>query len=164
MTSKKAGSIECFDCDFQPISGGFGAHIGLQVTPVLSLNADLRGTGQLISSNVFEDAYLFQTTFMATAKYHIGPRLWLQGGLGFANLSVTVDDGFLQSDETVDNGGAVMFAGGYEIANNRRMSIDLSLRVVNAAYDGLGDNIQSVMFGVEFNFHPRPVVRVYRRY
>lgn len=162
MTSKQVGSIDCIDCDFQPISGGFGAWIGVQLSPQLALIGDFRTTGQLIQSDFFTDSYLFQSTLMASLKYWVAPRLWIQAGIGFANVSVTVDDGYLASDETLDNGGAVMFAAGYEIAASRFMSIDLNLRVVNAAYDGLGDNIQSVMVGVGFNWFSRR--GMYRRY
>jgi len=164
MKSKTSGSFGCAGCDYQPAAFGFGIHGGLQLTPQLAILADFRTTGQMVAQDVFDDIFLFQSTFMVAAKYHVAPRLWVQGGLGGANLSLSANDGFTQADEDVANGGAVMAAGGYEIANNRRMSIDLSLRVVNASYDGLGDSIQSVMFGLEFNFHPRPRIRVMARY
>jgi len=160
MKSKNTGAIQCADCNYDTAAGGFGVHLGFQLNPQLSIAADLRGTGQLISSDFFSDAYLIQTTFMGVAKYHLAPRFWIQGGVGFANLSITVDDGYVQTDDKVDNGGAVMIGGGIEVATGRKMSIDLSLRIIDAAYDGLGDNIQSVMLGLDFNFHPRPVVHV----
>lgn len=156
MSSDKLGSIECFDCDFQPIAGGFGGYVGIMLNGRMAIKGDLRATAQTLDANGTE--VLFQTTLMASLAYWVTPRLWIEGGLGVANLSVSVDDGYTADDETVDNGGAGMLAAGFEVARGRRIAIDLHVRGISGSYDGINDQIFAGMIGVGFTWYPRVVV------
>jgi hypothetical protein len=156
MSSDKLGSIECFNCDFQPISGGFGGYVGIVLNPRLAIKADLRATAQTLDAD--GTAFLVQTTFMGSLTYWLTPRVWIEGGLGVANLSVNIDDGFSEQDETVDNGGAGMLAAGFEVARGRRIAIDLHVRGISGSYDGINDQIFAGMVGVAFTWYPRVVV------
>jgi hypothetical protein len=162
----ESGPLECAGCDYSPAAGGFGANIGLQLGPRLSLRADLRATAQTLDAD--GTAYLIQTTFMAVAQYWVSPRLWVAGGLGGANLSIDIDDGFGGSyNDDLGSGGATMLGIGYELVRSRahrrrgRMpfAIDLHFRFTTGTYDGLNDQIYSGIVGVGFQWYsPRRAV------
>ena len=157
MSSDRVGSIECFNCDFQPLSGGFGIYGGFVLNPRLAIKGDLRATAQTLDAN--GTAYLIQTTLMAALTYWITPRLWIEGGLGVATLSVSIDDGYTAGDETVDNGGAAEFAIGFEVARHQRLGIDIHFRGISGSYDGINDQIFAGMVGVAFTWFPRLVIQ-----
>lgn len=158
----ESGPLECAGCDYSPIAGGFGANIGLQLGPRLAIRADLRATAQTLDAD--GTAFLVQTTFMAVAQYWVSPRLWIAGGLGGANLSIDVDDGFAAGTADIGSGGASMFGIGYELVRSRPwrarrgklpFSIDLHFRFTAGHYDGLGDQIYAGMVGVGFQWYSR---------
>lgn len=149
--SNDNGAIECGNCDYQPASVGFDFHLGGMVNPRLALLGEIWGTGQAVDAS--GTTVLVQTMVMFAVQYWATPQLWLKGGIGGANLSYSIDDGYDQYSNDVDSGAAIMGAVGYELLSSPRFSIDLQLRVGSGSYDKLNDHIDTGMLGLGFNWY-----------
>lgn len=148
--SAESGPIECAGCDYDPAAGGFDFHIGGMISPRLALVFEIWGTAQALESS--GRTMLVQTMAMVGLQYWLTRQLWIKGGVGAANLSVSYDDGRGGDSEDIDTGGAIMGAIGYEIMSSRRFAIDLQLRVGSGTYSGIDDQINAATFGVGFNW------------
>lgn len=149
--NSKAGNVTCADCGGEPITGAFSFHLGGMLSPRFALLFEYSGTfKQLDAQNVNT---LTQSFALIAAQYWVSSKVWIKGGLGFAHLSRSYDDGFIVEDSPISEGGAVMGAVGYEIMSGPRFAIDVQLRLGVGTYDGLGaDNqIQSGTVGVGFS-------------
>lgn len=149
--SAESGPIDCLGCDYEPAAAGFNFHIGGMVNPRLAILFEVWGTGQQVTAS--GDEVLMQTMAMVALQYWLTPQLWIKGGIGGAHLSLSVDDGFGDSDSLeIDDGGAVMGAIGYELMSTRKFAIDLQLRLGSGTYDGIDDQIHSGMVQIGFNW------------
>ncbi len=149
--SNANGAIQCGNCDYQPASIGFDVHLGGMINPRLALLGEIWGTGQAVDAS--GTTVLVQTLAMFAVQYWVTPQLWLKGGIGGANLSYSIDDGYDQYSSDVSSGAAFMAAAGYEILSSPRFAIDLQLRLGSGSYDSLGDNINTAMIGMGFNWY-----------
>lgn len=149
--SAESGPIECFDCSYNPGAVAFDFHIGGMLNPRLALLFELWFAGKTLDS--VGNELLLQTMAMAAAQTWVTPRLWLKGGLGLAHLSYSYDDGYYADEEPIADGVAVMGAVGYDILVGPRFALDLQLRLGVGSYDGIGDSIQTGVFGVGFSWY-----------
>jgi hypothetical protein len=67
------------------------------------------------------------------AQFWVTPRIWLKGGLGIGQLSVSDEAGNrVAASET---GTGVLFAGGVELLQTRSFAMDLQLRGSAVTYE-----------------------------
>lgn len=145
-------AISCAGCDYDPIAGEFDFHIGGMLSPRFALLFEVQANVQTVADNAYYVETLGSAAGMVAAQYWLTPQLWLKGGLGFASLSVSRDDGYeTQSSDSVE-GGAAMGAIGYELLSARTFSIDLQGRLITASYEDIDANITSGTIGVGFNW------------
>ena len=150
--SDTSGPIECVNCDYNPAAFGFDFHIGGMLNPRLALLLEIWGTGQTLDNA--GSVTLMQGMFMVAAQYWVTPQLWIKGGLGAADLSLSYDDGYYEpTSEAIDKGGAVMGGLGYEVMSSRRFAIDIHGRIGIGTYDGIQDQITVGTVGVGFNWY-----------
>jgi hypothetical protein len=148
--SDSQGAIGCSQCEANPASVGLDFHIGAMINPKLALLFEFWGQGQALDGTTT----LVQSMGMIAAQYWVTPQLWLKGGLGVSNLSVSIDDGFNDpGSEEIDNGGAVMGAIGYELLSSPRFAIDLQGRFGMGTYDGIDEQIETGMIALGFNWY-----------
>ncbi len=153
------GPIRCDGCDYDPIAGGFDFHVGGMLNPRLALLFEVWGTGQQLDAVGANT--LMQTMVMVAAQYWVTPQLWIKGGIGAANLSISSDDGFGDTNSIdIGAGAALMGAVGYEVMSSRKFSMDLQFRLGAGTYQddgnggvGINDQITTGMFGVGFNWY-----------
>lgn len=148
--SSDTNVTDCGNCDYEPAAVGFDFHLGGMVNPRLALLGELWGTVQAVEQS--GRTALVQTMFLVAAQYWVSPQLWIKGGIGAAQLSLSYDDGFEGDSRELDTGGALMGAIGYEILSGERFSIDLQGRLGSASYEGLGDNITAGTVSLGFNW------------
>lgn len=145
-----SGPIDCYDCGYSPVAWGLDFHIGGMLSPTLALVGEIWGQAQTLDSG--GDA-LVQTMVLGAAQMWVTPQLWLKGGLGVANLSISYDDGYESRSDDIDSGGAIMGAIGYEILHSPQFALDLQLRLGAGFYEGIDEQISSGMFSVGFNWY-----------
>lgn len=145
-------SIGCAGCDYDPIAVEFDFHIGGMLSPRLALLFEVQANVQTVAENAYYVETLGSGAGMIAAQYWLTPQLWLKGGLGFASLSVSRDDGYVTESSDSVEGGAAMGAVGYELLSARTFSIDLQGRLITASYDDIDANITSGTVGVGFNW------------
>lgn len=155
--SDRFGDIECTNCDYNPLSGMIEGHIGGFIGPRLALLGEVGVNGQTISSDISGDTTtLIQGTLMIAAKFWVTPQLWIQGGIGFANLRLErsyYGDGIVDESSIPENGMALMGAVGFELMSARHFSIDLSGRLVNGAYKGIDNTVTGATIGIGINWY-----------
>lgn len=142
---------ECFDCDVDPIAAGIDFHIGGMINPRMALLFEFWGHAQQIDEagvNV-----LSQSLAMGAIQYWTSPRLWLKGGLGFASLDVSYDDGYIYDEAEIDSGLAILGAIGYELVHSHSFALDLQLRLASAGYEGIDETVNVGMIGIGFNWY-----------
>lgn len=154
--------VVCTGCNGDPLSFEGDVHLGWMMSPRLALLFEAEGVGQTIANTgAFTDT-LVQSTAMVGAQYWLTPQLWLKGGIGAAQLSVTRDDGFSTTQSDSLNGGAIMGAVGYEVMSARNFAIDLQARITGGTYkdttvnaDGTtkDSNLATTSIGVGFNWY-----------
>lgn len=142
-----SGVTSCSGCDVKPLTGEFDFHIGGMLTNRFALMFEGQVNTQRVS-RAFDDTYLSQGAAMLAAQYWLLPMLWVKGGIGFASLQV--DDGYFVGD--YGTGGALMGAAGVELFSARNFALELQGRVINGAYNGLGDNVTSGTIGIGVNW------------
>ena len=121
--SDSGGDIECVNCDYGTAAGQGSLHIGGFIGRRFALMGEAQANMQTLATDGFDDLVLVQTAVMLAGQYWVTPQLWLKGGIGFANLSVT--DTYDGASSRPENGGAIMGAIGYELLSARFFSIDL---------------------------------------
>lgn len=78
----------------------------------------------------FENEFILVNSISALAvQKWIGPKLWIKGGIGLANLSIS--DGHNEADSS---GFGLMAAGGFDLSQSGNFALDLQLRVGSAFY------------------------------
>lgn len=150
--SDTSGPIECGNCDYNPAAFGFDFHIGGMISPRLALLFELWANGQSLEST--GTVTLMQGMAMVAAQYWVTPQLWIKGGLGASDLSISYDDGYYEpTSEAVDQGGAIMGGIGYEVMSSRRFALDIQGRLGIGTYDGIQEQITVGTIGVGFNWY-----------
>lgn len=154
--------VACSGCDGDPLSFEADVHLGWMMSPRLALMFEAQGVGQTIADNgTFTDT-LVQSTAMVGAQYWLTPQLWLKGGIGAAQLTVTRDDGFSTANSDSLDGAAVMGAVGYEVMSARNFAIDVQARLTGGTYkDGTTNldgstsdtNLTTTSVSVGFNWY-----------
>ncbi len=142
-----SGPIECDGCE-DSVSGSFDAHIGVMLSPRLSLQFEVWGAGQALDAEA--DTTLVQVLALGAVQYWVTPRLWVKGGLGTAHLSMSYADS--ETNDELDTGGAAMAAVGYELIHRPRFALDVQLRGGTGTYDVIDDQISQGMlqFGLSW--------------
>jgi hypothetical protein len=149
--SSDSNVTQCRNCDYEPAAVGFDLHLGGMINPRTALLGEVWGTVQSVEQS--GRTALVQSMFLVAAQYWVTPQLWIKGGVGASQLSLSYDDGFEGDSTEIDTGGAVMGAVGYEILSSERFSIDLQGRLGSASYDGIGDNITNGTVSLGFNWY-----------
>jgi hypothetical protein len=144
--SGDSGILGCTGCDYDPLAGGVHFQIGGMLNPRVALVGEVFSAGQQLDS--FGDEILFQTQLMIALQYWLTPRLWIKGGIGGSFLTVSYDDGVGAGSESLDEGGALMAALGYELAASDRFAVDLQLRLASGTYEALDQQINTATVGV----------------
>ena len=148
----KNTSLECSDCDYNPVAVGGEVHVGYMVNPRLALILELSGTAKTLDASGSQT--LTQYMGFLAAQYWVTERLWLKGGIGGAQLALQIDDGVFVSEESVGSGGSLLGAIGYEIVAGPRFALDLQLRLTSAAYEGkVNDSIDTGVFGLGLDWY-----------
>jgi len=153
----RGGELDCTNCDQQPATLGFDLHIGMVVAPRLAVMLEVQANGQLIAADdtgTMTTATLVQSAVLGAAQLWLTPRLWLKGGLGFANLQLDFDDelGFVAS-EPISNGVAALAGIGYEVMAMPGFAVDLQGRLLVGSYRGIDEQISSATVGVGINWY-----------
>jgi hypothetical protein len=132
---------------YEGFSGTF--HIGGMLSPDMALLFDGWGIGY----SPDEDRTLFHNIGTIALRYFVGPKLWLQGGLGWSNFSLSCTDDAIDPncDESSETGGAAMVAAGLELFQTWTFALDVSVRFGVGAYEDGDVNMGSVQLG--FNWY-----------
>ena len=133
--------VACSGCDGDPVSAAFDAHLGWMSSPRLAFMFEVQGTGQTIDQNSAFTDTLLQSTETVGVQYWLTPQLWLKGGIGAAQLTVSRDDGFDTAQSDSIDGVAITGAVGYEILSARNFAIDLQLRATGGSYKDATTNV-----------------------
>lgn len=152
------GDIECYDCDYSPVSGMGSFHIGGFVGPRLALMGEFQVNAQTLSSDsrTGETQTLVQGAAMLAGQYWLTPQLWVKGGVGFASLRVDTSwygDGIVDETTIPENGIALMGAVGYELLSARNFSIDLEGRLINGTFSALDNTVTAGSIGIGINWY-----------
>ncbi len=139
--SSDSDEIRCDGCDVEPVAVSASFEIGAMLNPRLALLVHLRATGR--SLDVDGVNILWNSMGLIAAKYWLNRQLWVKGGLGFATLGITYDDGFVTEDTQLDEGGAGLLAIGYEVLHSRRFALDLSLTATSSTFSQVEDTINT---------------------
>jgi hypothetical protein len=155
--SDRGGDIECSGCDYSPLAGEGGGHIGGFLGPRFALMAELQVNVQTLTSDRFngDTTSLVQSALMVAGQYFITPQLWIKGGIGFANIQVErsyYGDGIIDAASAPESGGAILGAVGYEVLSSRLFSVDLQGRLLNGSYKGIDNNVTAASVGVGINW------------
>jgi hypothetical protein len=146
-------AIGCAGCDYDPIAGEFDFHIGGMLSPRFALLFEVQANAQTVAENAYYVDTLGSGAAMIAGQYWLTPQLWIKGGLGFASLSVSRDDGYDIADSESEEGVAVMGGIGFEVYSARNFAVDLQGRLISSSYDGIGQNISAGSVGVGFNWY-----------
>ena len=141
----------CIDCDYDPVAFGVDFHIGGMINPRMAILGELTLTGQTLDADGF--SWVYQSMLLGAVQYWLTPALWVKGGIGFSQLDIQYDDGFVVYEETIDTGVGLLGAIGYEVLHSTRFAIDLSLRLQGASYDAIEDSVSSALFAIGFNWY-----------
>ncbi len=137
-------SDNCADCESLEGAGG-DFHVGFMVSPQLALLAE----GYVVS-HTENNLTLDQSMGTLAAQYWVRPNLWIKGGLGSGQITLSNDDGEALRDAEV--GAAVMFAGGFEVYQGEAFAVDLALRVGAVSYED-ADTVTQTAATVGFNWY-----------
>jgi hypothetical protein len=134
---------DCEDCD--PLDGvALDIHLGGMITPRLALMFD----GSAVSHQLGDGA-LTQAVDTVALQYWVTPRLWIKGGVGVAQMSVSDEDG--ETVEESETGRGALAAIGYELVQSRTFALDLQARVAAGEYSDVTITNGSVLLG--FNWY-----------
>lgn len=150
MTAK-SGPIRCDGCDGDPATGSLGFWIGAMVRPRLAILFHGSINGRSLDADGVET--MWDSTALVAAKYWFTPRLWVKGGLGYASLVVTYDDGFTSTSDQLDQGGAAMLGVGLEAVHSPRFSLDVSLTGTTSSFKDIDDQIDVALLGLGLNWY-----------
>lgn len=146
--------IRCLDCDYNTGAFGFDLHIGAMVNPRLALLFEVWGTLKPLDSQGLET--LSQTLALVAAQYWLNPRLWIKAGIGFAHLGISYGDSY-EGEQSIDDGGAIMGAIGYELVTtrhgNHEFSLDLQLRLGAGSYEGIDEQVSAGTLSLGLNWY-----------
>ena len=143
-------TIRCDGCGGAPVAVGASGYVGFYLGPRLAVLGDLSATSRPLDG--FYSDYLVQTQLTGNVRYWATPRLWVQGGLGFSNLSESYEDEFGTVSDTVGAGGALVLAAGFDFLVGPGFAWDVNGRVNIGTYDGLGDTITTGMVNIGINW------------
>jgi hypothetical protein len=152
MTSS-AGDFECLDCDTEPPAIAFDLHVGTMIMPRMALQAEAWVQSRALDA--YGDSSIGQSMFLLALQYWLTPRFWIKGGLGFASLTVSYNNGFEDVTDNVNDGSAVMGALGYELVSSSSFALDLQLKTGAGIYDdgADGEDISSGVLAVGVNWY-----------
>ncbi|MCG8422295.1 MAG: hypothetical protein MJE77_30605 [Proteobacteria bacterium] len=153
------GPIECANCEYDPFAGAIDFHIGGMINPRLAVMLEASLAGK--SLDEAGDVTLMQYMGFAAVQLWVTQRLWIKGGIGWAGMTQTFDNGFEVREDEIGDGGALMGALGVEIVSGRRFALDLQLRLANvqlaregSEYNGVfGDAVQTGLLSLGFNWY-----------
>lgn len=132
------------DCGDSLEAGGISLFGGFYVTPRLVVIGDLWGTIHAESDPLVGSVSISQTFFTANVRAFVSDRIWLQGGLGGAQVKLTVDDQEFDSD-TVPG---LLLGAGVELMTRRSFALDLQFRYGSGIYEDGDTKINSVGLGI----------------
>jgi hypothetical protein len=112
-------------------AGGFSLYAGTMIMPALAITGELWGMAH-------QDGDVTASQVLATANLRawVAPRLWLQGGFGFARSKVTNDGPIVMTESVSDTVPAATAAIGVELVHARTFALDLQLRGGSGFYRG----------------------------
>jgi hypothetical protein len=153
--SSKDGPIDCPRCDYNPLAVEIDLHIGGMLSPRLALMAELQGNVQPVDEQGGGEGTksLAQGALMFAAQYWVVPKVWIKGGIGFAQLSYNYSDSSGEFDDPIDDGAALMVGAGIELLSSRDFALDLQGRYIRGTYDGIDDSISSGTIGIGVNWY-----------
>jgi len=141
------GSFGLADCDtcesFDGVAADF--HIGAMLTQRLGLMWDVSAV-----SEATDDLAVTHAISTAAAQFWVTPRVWIKGGIGVGQLSVSDNNGDVVAESEV--GAGVMFAAGVEVLQSRNFALDLQLRGSGVTYDE-NDTVSMASLTLGFNWY-----------
>lgn len=132
------------DCGESLEAGGISLFGGFYLTPRLVLIGDLWGTVHAESDPLGGDVSISQSFFTANARAYVTDRFWLQGGLGGAQVTLTINGENFDSESVP----GMLLGAGVELVTKRNFALDLQFRYGSGIYQDGDTKINSVGFGV----------------
>lgn len=126
------GHISCEGdgCEDVTEAGSLDLHVGYMLRP------RLRAFGEIWAmAHKEDDVTISHTIVTGGLQYWILNRLWVKGGIGFANARFVYDGVFADVDTQTENVLAVAGAIGFEVLSRRTFAIDVALRGGTGFYD-----------------------------
>lgn len=151
MRDSGSAITSCNNCTQNPWAFEADFHVGGFLGPRLALMGEAQVNAQTVQVNdAFQsNTIISQNALMIAAQFWITPQLWVKGGIGFAHLQA--DDDYYIYD--IGQGGVLMGAAGYEVFSARNMSVDLTGRFIQGAYNGVDDKVTSGTVGAAINWY-----------
>ena len=130
----------------------FEGHLGGMLNPRLALVGDGWVGARYFTDPALGNGSTYNSIWTIALQYWVTDIVWLKGGIGFANLTIS-DENDPNVSIAFDNesGGAVMGAAGIEVVQSYNWALDLQIRAGHAFYDG-GD-LNNLAFMVGFNWY-----------
>lgn len=129
--------------------GSFSLHIGGMIGPASAIVFDLWAIGYSPDA----DRTLFHNLGVVALRHFLARRVWLQGGFGWANFSLSCSDDAVDPTcgETSKTGGALMAAAGFEVLQMTTFTVDVVARLGVGKYQDGHVNMGAVQLG--FNWY-----------
>ena len=124
--------------------GSFEGHIGGMITPQLGVLLD----GWVVLAAISDYETFVHNIGTVSLRWFFAQRFWLQGGLGFASLTINDDRGNVYDVD--EGGGALMLGAGIEVFQSDHVTLDISLRLGASSFDGYGVNMSSLQVGLNW--------------
>jgi hypothetical protein len=132
--------------DAQLGSAAYELHIGGMLTPGLALMFASSGTGGALNDNF----NLFHSVNGVAVRGFFASRLWAEGGLGLASLSVKSDDNSLELGAT---GVGILGGFGVEVVRGPIFAMDLELQTAISGYSDAGAGAANLSLGLGFSWY-----------
>ena len=126
-------------------------HVGGMLNPRLALVGDVWVGARYFTDPVIGNGSTYNSIWTIALQYWVTPIIWIKGGVGFANLTIS-DENDPNVSIAFDNesGGAVMGAAGVEVVQSYNWALDLQVRAGHAFYDGGDLNNLAFMVGLSW--------------
>jgi hypothetical protein len=137
------GAISASDC---PACGGGIAgevHLGGMINPRMAIMADVWGI-----AHPYGDNTLSNTMLTGALQYWVADQLWLKGGIGVANISLSDPTGADYGNS--ESALGLLAAGGFEALQSSTFALDVQLRVGYGAYSSGGASNVAVLVGLNW--------------
>jgi hypothetical protein len=135
------GFIDCTGCS----AGGVAldAHLGGMITPQLAIMGEVQG----MAMPWLNGSTITHTALAAVVRYYLAQRWFLEGGLGVGHLEIENYDG--STAFAAANAFSALVAGGVEIVQSPRWSLNLDAREVSTFYNPAIHNF-SLNLGIDW--------------